>query len=106
MNPIADPNSQATRQGLVSQYNNVLNQIATTSKDASFNGVNLLNGDTLKLVFNETGTSTLSITGVSFNPGGLAFANLVAATDFIDNAPTNKPLSSLTTARTTLRSQP
>jgi flagellin-like hook-associated protein FlgL len=104
-NPIADPNSQATRQGLVSQYNNVLNQIATTSKDASFNGVNLLNGDTLKLVFNETGTSTLSITGVSFNPGGLGLANLVAGTDFIDNAATNRVLSTLTTAGTTLRSE-
>jgi flagellin len=104
-NPIADPNSQATRQGLVSQYNNVLNQIATTAKDASFNGVNLLNGDTLKLVFNETGTSTLSITGVSFNPGGLGLPTLVAGTDFIDNAATNRVLTSLTTAGTTLRSE-
>jgi flagellin len=104
-NPISDPNSQATRQGLVTQYNAVLNQISTTSKDASFNGVNLLNGDTLKLVFNETGTSTLSITGVSFNPGGLGLANLVAGTDFIDNAATNRVLSSLTTAGTTLRSE-
>jgi flagellin len=104
-NPITDPNSQATRQGLVSQYNNVLNQIATTAKDASFNGVNLLNGDTLKLVFNETGTSTLSITGVTFNPGGLGLASLVAGTDFIDNAATNKVLSTLTTAGTTLRSE-
>src|SRR5260370_39884296 len=105
MNPIADPNSQATRQGLVSQYNNVLNQIATTAKDASFNGVNLLNGDTLKLVFNETGTSILSITGVTFNPGGLGLANLVAGTDFIDNAATNRILASLTAAGTTLRSE-
>jgi flagellin len=104
-NPISDPNSQATRQGLVTQYNAVLNQISTTSKDASFNGVNLLNGDTLKLVFNETGSSTLSITGVSFNPGGLGLANLVAGTDFIDNAATNRVLSSLTTAGTTLRSE-
>ena len=32
-------------------------QINTTAQDSSFNGVNLLNGDTLKLVFNETGKS-------------------------------------------------
>jgi hypothetical protein len=50
--PVVDPNSQATRANLVSQYNNVLAQINTTAQDASFNGVNLLNGDTLKLVFN------------------------------------------------------
>jgi len=53
--PVVDPNSQATRANLVAQYNNVLQQINTTSQDSSFNGINLLNGDTLKLVFNETG---------------------------------------------------
>ena len=71
--PVADPNSQATRSSLVAQYNNVLAQINTTSQDSSFNGINLLNGDTLKLVFNETGKSTLSITGVTFNMPASAF---------------------------------
>jgi flagellin len=104
-NPIKDSNSQATRQGLVSQYNIVLQQIATTAQDSSFNGVNLLNGDTLKLVFNEKGTSTLNINGVTFGPGGLGLANLVAGTDFIDNAATNKVLSNLNTASNTLRSE-
>src|SRR6185437_10038960 len=52
---VANANSQATRAGLVAQYNNVLAQINTTAQDASFNGINLLNGDTLKLTFNETG---------------------------------------------------
>jgi flagellin len=104
-NPIADATSQATRQGLVTQYNAILSQISTTAKDASFNGINLLNGDTLKLVFNETATSTLSITGVTFGPGGLGLPNLVAGTDFIDNAATNRVLASLTTAGTTLRSE-
>src|SRR5229473_1255944 len=65
--PVADPNSQASRNSLIAQYNEAVNQINTTAQDASFNGVNLLNGDTLKLTFNETGKSTLSITGVSFN---------------------------------------
>jgi len=50
--PIKDPTSQATRQNLVAQYNNIISQITTTAQDASFNGVNLLAGDTLKLVFN------------------------------------------------------
>ena len=44
----------------------MLSQITTTAQDASFNGVNLLGGDQLKLMFNETGKSTLSITGVNF----------------------------------------
>src|SRR6202035_3923418 len=66
--PIADSSAQAVRSGLVSQYNNILAQITTTSQDASFNGVNLLAGDTLKLVFNETGKSTLNITGTQLTP--------------------------------------
>src|SRR5579859_5205472 len=74
--PVADPNSQTSRSALVSQYNNVLAQINTTAQDASFNGVNLLNGDTLKLTFNETGRSTLSITGVTFNSAGLGLSTL------------------------------
>ena len=102
---VADPTSQAQRASLVAQYNNVLAQINTTAQDASFNGINLLNGDTLKLVFNETGKSTLSITGVTFNSAGLGLSNLVSGTDFLDNSSANKALSSLNTASSTLRSE-
>src|SRR5580704_615611 len=93
--PVVDPNAQATRAGLISQYNNILSQITTTAQDSSFNGINLLNGDTLKLVFNETGTSTLSITGANFNSAGLGLSNLTVGTDFIDNNATNKVLTAL-----------
>ncbi|WFU43807.1 DUF1522 domain-containing protein [Bradyrhizobium sp. CB82] len=103
--PVADSVAQATRTNLVSQYNNIMTQIDTTSLDASFNGVNLLNGDQLKLVFDETGKSNLSITGVTFNSKGLGLAGLVQGTDFIDNAATNKVLTKLNTASSTLRSE-
>jgi len=103
--PIADPNSQATRANLVSQYNNIINQIKTTSQDASYNGVNLLNGDQLKLIFNETGTSTLNITGINLDPAGLGLGALAAGTDFIDNVATNKVLDALNYASSFLRSQ-
>jgi flagellin len=103
--PVVDPDSQATRANLVAQYNNVLAQINTTSQDASFNGVNLLNGDTLKLVFNETGRSTLNIQGVTFNDAGLGLATLTAGTDFLDSNSANTVLASLDTASTTLRSE-
>jgi flagellin len=103
--PVADTGAQTTRAGLVTQYNNILDQITTTAQDASFNGVNLLNGDKLKLVFNETGKSTLSIQGVTFGPTGLGLSKLASGTDFIDNNATNKTLATLTTAATTLRSE-
>jgi hypothetical protein len=102
---VADPSSQAQRASLVAQYNNVLAQINTTSQDSSFNGINLLNGDTLKLTFNETGKSTLSITGVTFNAAGLSLSSLTAGTDFLDNSSANKALTALTAASTTLRSE-
>jgi flagellin-like hook-associated protein FlgL len=103
--PTPDPVSQATRSKLVAQYNQIITQITTTAQDASFNGINLLNGDSLKLVFDETGKSSVTITGVTFNPAGLGLKSLVSGTDFIDNASTNNVLTALNTASITLRSQ-
>ena len=103
--PVADAAAQSTRAGLVAQYNNILSQITTTSQDSSFNGINLLSGDSLKLVFNETGSSTLSITGTTFNAAGLGLSNLVVGTDFIDNNATNKVLTSLQNASDSLRAE-
>ncbi|MGJ5207140.1 flagellin, partial [Bradyrhizobium sp. HKCCYLR20261] len=103
--PVVDSTAQSQRASLVAQYNNVLAQINTTAADASFNGVNLLNGDTLKLTFNENGKSTLSITGVTFNTTGLGLSNLTAGTDFLDNNSANKTINLLNTASSTLRSE-
>jgi flagellin len=102
---VADPVSQTTRSSLVSQYNQIMQQITTTAQDASFNGINLLNGDSLKLVFNETGNSTSTIAGVTFNPAGLGLQSLTAGTHFIDNVSTNTILTNLNNASITLRSQ-
>ena len=102
---VADPVLQATRSSLVSQYNQILTQITTTAQDASFNGINLLNGDSLKLVFDETGKSTSTIPGVTFNPTGLGLASLTAGNDFIDTVATNTVLTNLNNASITLRSQ-
>jgi flagellin len=103
--PVADAASQAIRANLVAQYNNVIAQISNTAQDASFNGINLLNGDTLKLVFNETGKSTLSITGVTYNAGGLGLTTLTAGTNFLDNNSANAVLTALSAASTSLRTE-
>jgi flagellin len=103
--PVADPNSQATRNSLVAQYNQVIQNITTTAQDSSFNGINLLNGDTLNLTFDETGASKLSISGVTFNATGLGLSSLSAGTDFLDSNSANGVLSKLTQANTTLRTE-
>jgi hypothetical protein len=103
--PVQDPAAQLVRSNLVAQYNNILDQITTTSQDSSFNGINLLNGDQLKLTFNETGTSTLKLQGVSFNAAGLNLSKLNAGTDFLDNTSANTSIKSLDTASSTLRTE-
>jgi flagellin-like hook-associated protein FlgL len=101
--PVADPNSQSTRNSLVAQYNQVLAQIETTSQDSSFNGINLLNGDTLNLTFDETGASKLAIQGFVFNDAGLGLSSLTAGIDFLDSNSANSILTQLNQASTTLR---
>ncbi len=103
--PVADASSQAIRTSLVGQYNNIITQITTTSQDSSFNGINLLNGDNLKLTFDETGKSTLNITGVTYDAAGLGLGSLTSGTDFLDNASANATLTKLGSASTTLRTE-
>ncbi|UPJ52076.1 flagellar hook protein [Bradyrhizobium sp. 200] len=102
--PVVDPSAKLTRDNLVIQYNNIINQITTTAQDASFNGINLLGGDTLKLTFNETGKSTLNIQGVNFNPAGLGL-DVLNTGAFKDNAAINDIVTALSGASSTLRSQ-
>ena len=103
--PLADANSQVTRNNLVSQYNNIIAQITTTAQDASFNGINLLFGDDLKLTFNETGKSTLNISGVTYDAAGLGLAPLTAGTNFLDNSSANAVIAKVSAASDQLRSE-
>ena len=61
----------ATRTTLAAQYNQVLTQIGQLAADAGFNGVNLLGGQSLQVIFNATATSSLALSGVNFNAAGL-----------------------------------
>jgi flagellin len=92
------------RGALISQYNGLLDQIDQLTKDAGYNGNNLLAGSstTLKVVFNETGTSSLTITGKDTSATGLGLAQL-ASTDFDTNTSITSVLSKLKSASDTLR---
>ena len=95
------------RSNLVTQFNQLKDQLDKTAQDASFNGINLLTGDVLKLFFNELGTSTLSIQ--STNPNGVNSSTLgippATATEFQDNTQLDSRLRSLQTALSTVASQ-
>jgi hypothetical protein len=51
----------SVRTGYASQFNELRDQLDKIADDASFNGINLLRGDLLKITFNETGTSSIDI---------------------------------------------
>ena len=59
-----DPNTNAYATDLAeyeSQYNAILKEIATLAQDASYQGVNLLKGSDLTVMFNESRTHSLLI---------------------------------------------
>jgi flagellin-like hook-associated protein FlgL len=94
----------ATRTDLESQFNELLLQIDELAEDAGFNGVNLLDGDDLQVIFNEDGSSALDIDGENFNAAGLGLSS-VASGDFQSDTNINSTLDTLDSAIQTLRSQ-
>ena len=93
----------ATRTSLATQYDDLRKQIDQLAGDASYNGINLLNGDGLKVVFNEKGTSSLSVTGVKFDAAGLGVA--ASSNKFQTDKDIGDALNNLTSALNSLRSQ-
>jgi len=93
-----------TRSTLQSNYNALLAQIDQLAGDSSYNGVNLLNGDNLKVTFNETDTSSLTINGVTDTSAGLGLTQVYGA-GFQLNSNITNVLTNLNTALATVQSQ-
>jgi flagellin-like hook-associated protein FlgL len=99
------------RKNLAKQFNELRDQLDKLADDASFNGINLLRGDKLKLTFNETGTSTIDIQAkdsdgdaTSINNTSLGITS-VADKDLDSDTSIDAKLSMLGDALGTLRSQ-
>ena len=101
------------RKNLISQFNDLRTQVDKYAKDASFNGINLLKADKLKLTFNEDGTNNIEIQAkdtagnvraVDLSEKSL---NIGEATDaeFSDDTLLDKRLDGLSKAITTLATQ-
>lgn len=63
--------STAALDSLAKDYNNLRDQVDRLVVDASYRGVNLLNGDDLTTFFNEDNTSQLTTSGATFTANGL-----------------------------------
>ncbi len=96
--------TSTTRTTLQGNFNALLTQIDQLAGDASYNGVNLLNGDNLKVLFNETGTSSLTISGVTFNSAGLGLSS-ISAGGFQSNTTINSTESTINAAISKVRAQ-
>ncbi|GJE43515.1 flagellin [Methylobacterium soli] len=102
--------TNSTRASLAKQFNELLNQITQQAKDSSYNGVNLLyrnsadeNENTLKVTFNENGSSSLNIKGVKLDADGLGLTAVTGG--FQSDDEITKTLSAITTATSQLRGQ-
>jgi len=99
------------RKNLVTQFNDLRGQLDKLSDDASFNGVNLLKGDKLKLNFNENSTSTLEIQAKDSAGAVREITNaklgVTAATnaEFESDASLDSRVESLRSSLDTIRSQ-
>jgi flagellin len=60
-----------TRSSLAAQFDAIRTQINGLASDSGFNGVSLLNSQSLKVVFNEEATTSLTLNGVSATAAGL-----------------------------------
>ena len=71
--PTATENTEAeaSRAKLADQFDSILDQIDQVAKDASYKGVNLLQSNDLKVIFNEDRTSDLVVKGHDASSAGL-----------------------------------
>jgi flagellin len=100
----ATSTANAARTTLQGNFNSLLTQIDQLAGDSSYNGVNLLNGNNLKVVFNENGTSSLTISGVNFNSTGLGLSALSGA-GFQSDTTITSTINAISAALTSVRTQ-
>ena len=99
----AATNGSNERAAYAKQFNNVLNQIDELVQDTSYKGINLLNGDNLTVVFNESRTSSLELKGVTFDSIGLGFTQIT--NEWVSTASIDASLDQITKATSMLRAQ-
>jgi flagellin-like hook-associated protein FlgL len=71
--------SETTRASLAAQFNTLRTQIDQLASDSGYNGKNFLEGGSLKVLFNETGSSLLTVTGFQGGSSGLGITTAAKA---------------------------
>ncbi|WP_020187675.1 flagellin [Methylopila sp. 73B] len=102
--PVLDQSAAEVRSNYADDYNSALEEILKLAQDSDYNGVNLLNGDDLSIVFNESGSSQLEVKGVEFSAEGLGLDS-ISAEDFYDSASINSVIDRIEAAMQTVEDQ-
>lgn len=98
---------------LEAQYVAVMSQVEDLASDSGYKGVNLLKDSdtTLQVYFDESGDSSITLTGFDSSASGLAMESTIAANAWTSDGGTantsdiNSTIDLLDSARTSLRSQ-
>jgi flagellin len=95
-------NDPTQRAALADQFNEVRSQIDSLAQDAGFGGTNLVQGspDSLDVVLNEDGSSSLTVQGADSSSAGLGINSTTFATDADIDAALAETRSALSTVRT------
>ena len=93
------------RGSYATQFNTLMSQIDNVATDSNYRGTNLLQGNTLTVTFNETGTNTLAITGFTASTGSSGFNITAASWSSTSNTNINTSVSQMDTMTTSLRTQ-
>ena len=91
------------RASLAVQFGSIQSQIDALAGDSGFNGINLLNGNNLDVTLNESGSSSVTITAVTYDSNGLGINN--ATNNWAGAADIAAAGTNLTAALTKLRAQ-
>ena len=68
---VSDEDAIEQRNKYVAQFNEILTQIDQVAKDSGYKGINLLQENDLKVIFNEDRSSTIEVKGVDASSKGL-----------------------------------
>lgn len=95
--------ADASRAKLATDFATIRTQIDQLVKDSGYNGVNLLNGDTLSVTFNEKGSSKLDIAGKTSDTSASGLNVRAAQNSWAGNTDVQAALDDLKAATDTLR---
>lgn len=103
-NSANDTSDTTSVENYMNQYNEILDQIDQLAKDSGYKGVNLLQGNDLKVVFNEDRSSSLTINGTFADTSDKGL-KINRAKDWTnpDNGAIDASISELENAITSLR---